>query len=168
MSQHLDSLAIGDSIDVKGPVGHVHYLGHGRYTLDNNESTARRLNMIAGGTGITPMYQVIKAVLKNSSDKTEISLLYANQTPEDILLREELDALAENHPNFRVWYTVDRADPDWAFSIGFVNKEMISEHLFPAGPGVVAFLCGPPPMIKFACLPNLIAIGFTEEQCIQF
>ena len=30
MSQYLESLAIGDSIEVKGPVGHVHYLGSGK------------------------------------------------------------------------------------------------------------------------------------------
>jgi NAD(P)H-flavin reductase len=61
--------------------------------------------MIAGGTGITPMYQVIQAVLKNSEDSTQLSLLYANVSPDDILLRDELDALAAAHPNFKVWYT---------------------------------------------------------------
>ena len=77
MSQYLDSLKIGDSIEAKGPVGHMHYLGNGRYRLDSAEHTCTRINMIAGGTGITPMYQVIQAVLKNCDDKTEISLLYA-------------------------------------------------------------------------------------------
>jgi nitrate reductase (NAD(P)H) len=58
MSQHLDSLEIGDTIEAKGPLGHVHYLGKGRYTLDDAPHTAKRISMIAGGTGITPMYQV--------------------------------------------------------------------------------------------------------------
>lgn len=58
MSQYLESLAIGDSIEVKGPLGHVHYLGRGRYTLDGDAHTATHISMIAGGTGITPMYQV--------------------------------------------------------------------------------------------------------------
>ena len=168
MSQHLDSLAIGDTIDAKGPVGHMHYLGLGRYLLDGSEHTVKRINMIAGGTGITPMYQVIKSVLKNSDDKTELALLYANQSPDDILLREELDALAADYPNFKVWYTVDKAEQDWAFSVGFINKEMIEKSLFPAAADAITCLCGPPPMIKFACIPNLVAVGFTEEQCIQF
>lgn len=30
MSQYLESLAIGDTIEVKGPLGHVHYLGRGK------------------------------------------------------------------------------------------------------------------------------------------
>ena len=49
--------------------------------------------------------QVIKAVLKDASDTTQLSLLYANVAPDDILLREELDGLAAQHPNFKVWYT---------------------------------------------------------------
>ena len=30
MSQHLESLAIGDTIEAKGPIGHVHYTGLGK------------------------------------------------------------------------------------------------------------------------------------------
>jgi nitrate reductase (NAD(P)H) len=170
MSQHLDSLAIGDSIEVKGPVGHMHYLGRGRYTLSGEERTAKAINFICGGTGITPAYQVIKAALKDAEDTTQLSLLFANQSPDDILLREELDELAAAHDNFNAWYTVDRVPEgeEWSFSTGFIDKAMVAEHLLPAGPDAIACLCGPPPMIKFACLPNLEAVGFTAEQCIQF
>lgn len=49
--------------------------------------------------------QIINAVLKDPEDKTQISLLYANQTPDDILLRKQLDELAAKHDNFRVWHT---------------------------------------------------------------
>ncbi len=49
--------------------------------------------------------QVIQAVLKDTSDTTQLRLLYANVSPDDILLRDELDALAAAHPNFSVWYT---------------------------------------------------------------
>jgi NAD(P)H-flavin reductase len=55
--------------------------------------------------------QVIQAVVKDPQDRTELSLLYANVSPDDILLREELDALAAAHPNFRVWYTGEPAPP---------------------------------------------------------
>ena len=82
---------------------------HRRYTLDDETHFASHISMIAGGTGITPMYQVIQAVLKGSRagrDATRLSLLYANVSPDDILLRDELDALAAAHPDsFKVWYT---------------------------------------------------------------
>jgi NAD(P)H-flavin reductase len=37
-----------------------------------------------------------------------------------------------------------------------------------AGDDTICCLCGPPPMIKFACLPNLEKLGYKPEQCIQF
>jgi len=40
--------------------------------------------MIAGGTGITPMFQIIKSSLKNASDKTRLALIYANVEESDI------------------------------------------------------------------------------------
>ena len=52
--------------------------------------------------------QIINAVLKNPEDRTQISLLYANQTSDDILLRRQLDALAEKHDTFRVWHTSEQ------------------------------------------------------------
>jgi NAD(P)H-flavin reductase len=37
-----------------------------------------------------------------------------------------------------------------------------------AGDDTICCLCGPPPMIKFACLPNLEKLGYKQEACIQF
>ena len=65
---------------------------------------------------------------------------------------------------------VDRV-PDcveWAYSSGFVSEDMVREHLFPAGPETAALLCGPPPMIKFACMPNLEKLAYKAEDCICF
>lgn len=58
MSQHLDSLQIGDTIDIKGPVGEIVYLEPGQLLIKNQPRMATKLAMLAGGTGITPMYQV--------------------------------------------------------------------------------------------------------------
>lgn len=90
MSQLLDSLDIGDTIDIKGPVGEIVYLEPGQFLIKGQPRNATKLAMLAGGTGITPMYQVIKAVLSDPADKTECSLVYANQTEEDILLKQEV------------------------------------------------------------------------------
>lgn len=45
---------------------------------------------------------------------------------------------------------------------------MVREHLLPAGPNAIVAMCGPPPMIKFACIPNLEKVGYTAEQLVQF
>jgi NAD(P)H-flavin reductase len=51
-----------------------------------------------------PYVQVFKAILRDPTDKSEVRLIYANQTEDDILLRAELDELAAAHKNFYVWY----------------------------------------------------------------
>lgn len=90
MSQMLDALDIGDTIDIKGPVGEIVYLEPGQFLIKGKPRNANKLAMLAGGTGITPMYQVIKAVLSDPADTTVCSLIYANQMEEDILLRDEV------------------------------------------------------------------------------
>ena len=55
--------------------------------------------MLCGGTGIAPMYQALVKMLADPADASVVTLLYGNKSPEDILLRKELDALAAKHPS---------------------------------------------------------------------
>lgn len=81
MSQHLESLAIGDKVKVKGPAGHVLYHGKGVFTISGQSFKVNRVSMIAGGTGITPIYQLAQAVARDPDDKTQLALLFSNHTP---------------------------------------------------------------------------------------
>eukprot|EP00580_Thalassiosira_gravida_P017445 CAMPEP_0201674270 /NCGR_PEP_ID=MMETSP0494-20130426/36631_1 /ASSEMBLY_ACC=CAM_ASM_000839 /TAXON_ID=420259 /ORGANISM="Thalassiosira gravida, Strain GMp14c1" /LENGTH=314 /DNA_ID=CAMNT_0048156375 /DNA_START=92 /DNA_END=1036 /DNA_ORIENTATION=+ len=179
MSQHLDSLKIGDTVDMRGPKGHMTYRKNGRFTVHpilkrdaDQERTAKHFGMIAGGTGITPMLQIMNAVLRDEpgSDVT-VSLLYANQSEDDILVRRELEEAVEKYGGrFKLHYTVDRAPEGWKHSTGFITKEMVEEHM-PAASGdgsTQILMCGPPPMVKFACLPNLEALGFKKTDYFVF
>jgi len=172
MSQHLESMEIGDYMDFRGPSGHLVYDGHGEFTITADKKSPpkkvtgiKKVGMIAGGTGITPMLQLIRQILKDSEDKTKLSLIFANQTENDILLRDELEILSDKHSQFKLWFTVDKAPEEgWRFSEGFVNEEMITEHLPPPADDTLILMCGPPPMINFACNPNLDKIGYTADQ----
>lgn len=55
----------------------------------------RHIGMVAGGSGITPMLQVIDEILSNKDDKTQVSLVFANQTESDIILKDRIDAWAK-------------------------------------------------------------------------
>lgn len=68
--------------------------------------TVKQFGLICGGTGITPMYQVIKAILDNPADKTNVVVLFGNKTEEDILLRQELEGIMTD-PRFKVHFTLD-------------------------------------------------------------
>ncbi|XP_024545152.1 nitrate reductase [NADH] [Selaginella moellendorffii] len=171
MSQHLDSLAIGDSINLKGPIGHIQYLGRGKFTVNGDAKFASDIAMLAGGTGITPVYQVIKAILRDKEDTTRISLVYANRTEEDIMLRAELDSWAESHAaQFRVWYVLSqpREPSNWKYSVGYITEEVVRDHLARGSDEAAAFMCGPPAMINLACLPNLAKHGYSKSSCYQF
>lgn len=66
------------------------------------------------------MLQLARDVTKNrDTDPTKLALLFANQTEDDILLRKELDELAQQHPDrFKVWYTLDNVtDGKYTFVI---------------------------------------------------
>lgn len=171
MSQYLDSMEPGETIAFRGPSGRLHYQGMGKFSIKKLRKDppktvlAKRVNMIAGGSGITPMLQLVREVLKKcATDKTELALLFANQSEEDILLRKELDDLAKKHSEqFKIWYTVDKATEGWSYSVGFVNEAMIKEHLFSADDSTLVLMCGPAPMINFACNPALDSLNFHPD-----
>lgn len=176
MSQHLDSLNVGDTIDMKGPKGHLTYLGRGKFTVKHlktiSNRRAKHFGMIAGGTGITPMLQLINAILRDEKDQTKMSLIFANQTEDDILLRETLENIAKKYPErFSLHYTLDRPPASgWNYSTGFIDEKMLRDHMpAPSKDGTSQILmCGPPPMIKFACIPNLEKIGFKETEWFKY
>lgn len=77
------------------------------------------------------MYQVVREVLDNPEDKTELYLVFANKTENDIILKEEFDELAQKHKNFHVFYSVDNPiTPDWNGGKGFISREMLEEKMF--------------------------------------
>jgi len=178
MSQYLDSLSIGSKVDVKGPVGLHEYKGHGVFKDGKAEIKANNIGMIAGGTGITPMLQIIKAVLDNSSDKCSLSLLFANRGIDDILVRDYLEEYLKRYPNrLKLFYTLEVPPENWiqnSFSDGigrgkgFVNAEMMSDALPAPGKDTVILCCGPPPMIDYACKPGLSDLGHDKSRIICF
>lgn len=56
----------------------------------------------------------------------------------------------------------------WIYSRSRINKEMLQKHLAPAGADVLTACCGPEGMILQACLPNLLALGYSKEQIVVF
>ena len=68
-------------------------------------------------------------MLNNPEDNTKLSLLFANQTEDDILCRETLEQLQEEHKGrFKVWYTVDRPTDSWKYSSGLCLFLFISVY----------------------------------------
>ncbi|XP_042137448.1 NADH-cytochrome b5 reductase 2 isoform X1 [Peromyscus maniculatus bairdii] len=175
MTQYLENMEIGDTILFRGPTGRLFYHEPGSLIVKVDEMSEpenrlfHHLGMIAGGTGITPMLQLIRHITKNTSDGTRMSLLFANQTEEDILLRKELEEIATTHlDQFNVWYTLDRPPVGWKYSSGFVTADMIKKHLPPPGEATLILVCGPPPMIQEAVHPSLEQLGYTKDMIFTY
>ncbi|KAF7031298.1 hypothetical protein CFC21_042641 [Triticum aestivum] len=158
MSHHFREMKVGDYMSVKGPKGRFKY----------QVGQVRAFGMLAGGSGITPMFQVARAILENPNDKTKVHLVYANVTPEDILLKEELDSLAEEYPDrFKIFYVLNQPPEVWNGGVGFVSQDMIKTHCPAPAEDIQILRCGPPPMNK-AMAAHLEELGYTKEMQFQF
>lgn len=158
MSHHFREMREGDYLAVKGPKGRFKY----------QPGQVRAFGMLAGGTGITPMFQVARAILENPSDKTKVHLIYANVTYDDILLKKELDSFAENFPDrFSIYYVLNQPPEEWSGGVGFVSAKMIQDHCPEPASDIQILRCGPPPMNK-AMAAHLEALGYTSEMQFQF
>lgn len=158
MSHHFSKLQVGDSLSVRGPKGRF------RYT----PNSVKAFGMLAGGTGITPMFQVARAVLENPKDTTKIYLIYANVAYEDILLKEELDRFQQQYPDrFSVHYVLEKPPQDWNGSVGYVSKDLIKSFCPPPSSDVQMLRCGPPMMNK-AMQAHLDALEYSKDKQFQF
>ncbi|KAJ5742766.1 uncharacterized protein N7511_011167 [Penicillium nucicola] len=155
--QYLAALEVGDNVEFRGPKGAMQY----------HNGLCKKIGMIAGGTGITPMYQLIRAICEDDRDTTEISLIYANRSEEDILLRRELETFARAYPkNFQLWYMLDSPSENWAYGKGYVTPEVMAARLPSAAPDTKIMLCGPPGMVN-ASKKSLVAAGFEAPGAVS-
>lgn len=178
MSQYLGAMKVGDSILVKGPMGHVTYESRGQLSLNHKPYNVTKFACICGGTGITPIWQIIEAVLRDDNDKSELFLLYANRTEDDILLGKEIDVLAALHPNrLKVRHTLSQPKDSAKWTkgsdivrrtVGRVDEDMIKQFMPQGGDGVFALLCGPPGLLDIASKPNLLKYGYLEHSFVEF
>lgn len=175
-SKEFAALRVGSTVDCKGPF----------VKLPVTPNAWPAVGMLAGGTGITPMLQVVREVLADARDTTELRLIYASRSPSDVILHRELTALAEAHPNFKVLFTVDAvpAGVEWAGAVGHISPAQIAAFLPPppakGGAPSKILVCGPPGFMKTfsgekasaaeqGALTGVLAdMGFTADTVFKF
>jgi len=96
MSQYLYGLKIGDKIRCEGPKGFLNYLGEGKFLIKKKEVKKTKIGLLAGGTGLTPVYQVIQAATL-ANESLPLVFLFSNKTKDDILAKEKIDEFAKTH-----------------------------------------------------------------------
>jgi nitrate reductase (NAD(P)H) len=165
----IEAAAAGDIIRVEGPEGRMNYFAAGKFRYDEREFSVDSFVFICGGTGIAPVYQIVRAVLANASDSTQLRVLYSNTHETGILLRSELDALVAAHPHrIALHYTLTRPpEAGWSRLRGRVSASMVREILPPPGKGAVAMICGPKDFER-VCTESLVAYGYHQSAILKF
>lgn len=156
MTQALDRVPIGGTVDFKGPVGRFQYLGRGLCSVAGKERHVQRFIMLCAGSGVTPIFQVLRAVLTDSKDETRCLVLDGNREESDILCREELDALAESEQGrarCRLVYALSRPPEHWTGVRGRVGRDLVVREMGSTGTydaktnnGDLVLVCGPEAM----------------------
>ena len=156
MSNILDCMPIGEEIEIRGPTGDIRYRGNGIFQISDKEMHFRRITLILGGSGITPGYQLICRILETKGDNTALRVIDASKSEADILLREQMDKLQNEHKEqFKITHVLSHPRDTWKGLKGHVNADIIKANGFAPDEGSAVFLCGPPTMIQKAALPAL-------------
>lgn len=146
MTNYLFGMHVGDKLLFRNVAFKIQY----------RPNRWEHIGMIAGGTGFTPMLQIVRHALTEPLqpgvvDKTRLSMLYCNRTEQHVLLKGMFDKLARDFSSrFRMFYTVDRtinaaswtAEPN--HFVGYVTEDMIRQTMpSPHEPNSIIMLCGP-------------------------
>lgn len=143
----------GDVIGFRGPYGNSFPL----------ESFAgKNLLFVVGGIALPPLRCVIWNCLDLRDRFGEVRIVYGARTVADLVYKDELAAWGAR-PDVELVTTVDPGGEtaDWKGKIGFVPT--VLEQWAPPSANTVAFVCGPPVMIRFS-MPVLEKLGFTLER----
>uniref|UniRef100_A0AC35TST3 NADH-cytochrome b5 reductase n=1 Tax=Rhabditophanes sp. KR3021 TaxID=114890 RepID=A0AC35TST3_9BILA len=146
-SRYLASKKVGEQIAVSGPYGFITYYGKGTFFIKAQQRKVnfKHLVMLACGSGITPMFQLIQSILEDQSDQTKITLLYSNKQVDDIILREQLDTYEkQNEQRLKVIHTLTRLTEqnNWEGETGRIDKDKIVKHMPPPSSEVFCLICG--------------------------
>jgi cytochrome-b5 reductase len=157
---YLQHLKVGDSLLVSRPEA----------TLSDDlvpfTIPGLQLGCIAGGTGITPVAQAANAVLPHG---TAVSMLYSSRTPNDILMRSELQLLEKQYQNFTGTHTLTQANSaplDWDGQLGRIDAAMVRRTMPPPSEATRVLVCGPQGMLETAGA-ILRELGYTEEMVLE-
>lgn len=175
MTTALDSLPLGHSVEFKGPIGKFEYLGQGSCSLSGKKREVKRFIMICGGSGITPIFQVLRAVLQDEEDKTEVLVLDGNREETDILCKEEIDRIARGkEQRCRLLYALSKPTEEWKGLKGRLGKEVLEKEVGRKGEKgdmgeeeELVLICGPEALEK-SVHGILGGLGWKDEDLLFF
>jgi ferredoxin-NADP reductase len=125
----------GDEIEIEEVDGNLHVRDFERDAV-----------FVATGTGITPLYPMLKQYAREGEGRAH--LVFGERDQEHLMLRESLDQLRASHENVSVDYVLSDADDDesWNGRTGHV-QEHLPDALDVDLDGTDFYVCGVPGMV---------------------
>jgi ferredoxin-NADP reductase len=140
VSQFLnDRATVGLTVKARGP--------YGKFCFDQTKH--RRIVMIAGGSGITPIISMLRYI-DDLCIPADATLIYCVRTEQDIFFKDEFVALQRRLSGFRYVFVLSKPGPEWKGWKGRLRREIL-EHEVQNGSEATFFLCGPPPFMDVGC-----------------
>jgi ring-1,2-phenylacetyl-CoA epoxidase subunit PaaE len=147
-------LRVGDTLEVMEP--------EGRFGAALR-SAPRRVLLVAGGSGITPILSMLKSLLQGDA-ATRVTLLYGNRRASSTMFKEEIEDLKNRHLTRLVIHPVfSREGADSPLHSGRLDAEKAKTFMRLSGPVDQAFVCGPHAM-NDEVQAALLAAGVAAER----
>ncbi|WP_298240339.1 ferredoxin reductase [uncultured Bradyrhizobium sp.] len=146
----LDELQIGDALEFRGPIG-------GYFTW--NQTANHPICLVAGGSGVTPLMAMLRH-RRALRVPIPASLIYSARSLDDIIYRDELDAMSYSDADLRVIYALTREGPrDWNGHKGRVDEVLLAKNSFAREEDPLFFVCGPAGFVE-SISSMLVKLGF--------
>ncbi len=155
----------GMTLSVLGPSGN--------FTVAPDTEAARHLVLLGGGSGITPLLSITRAMLQ-TAPQSRISLIFGNRNHADIIFHDELEELVSAHRDrFTLRHVLESPPEGWSGGTGRLDETSLTRELQALdleatshADAVEFFLCGPEGMMD-AAQQVLRARGVPSEKIRQ-
>src|SRR5215467_3446050 len=135
----VEDLRAGDQFELRGPIG-----GYFVWTV----AMRGPVWLIAGGSGIAPLMAMLRHRARRKVQVPAL-LLYSSRSLEEVIYREERDAMARGDPHLRVVHTLTRKQPvGWTGHRRRIDRKLLAEVCFPPDQNPKIFVCGPTPLVE--------------------
>jgi len=153
----IHNLRVGDSLTIRGPYGDS-------FPIDKMKG--KNILFIGGGIGLPPLRSLIKTVLDKRNQYGKITVFYGARDEAQVVSKDELKNVWPKIRDFKVVVCVDslKDKREWPHHVGLITDIMEQELKHPGKRNIntLAFVCGPPIMIKYV-IKNLLEHGFKED-----
>uniref|UniRef100_A0A0A9YKZ4 NADH-cytochrome b5 reductase n=1 Tax=Lygus hesperus TaxID=30085 RepID=A0A0A9YKZ4_LYGHE len=180
MSKHLQHLTVGSKIQVKGPSGKLQYRYNSVFSMrqynsakkmyTTNRVRVKDLILIAGGSGISPILQVLRALYEESNTDITRYVFYGASSESELAFKDEIDTMKDAAPSsVRVHYAVV-SPPSKAvhpYIVGFITREILHKHLPSPSDDTLVLICGPPPMVS-GMLSHLHSLNYNDSMIFVY